>query len=319
MGDPPTDSGATAGDDTYLLLQFEHLALCSPEMRARATVLRPALMGLWLLTASACLGWVGLEEPQDPDPSGSSALQAYKEESYRAQGLRFTEEVDWPTFLRRVRRARVLLLGDRHDDEELHRAQEALLDRLQREDIPYLLGLEAIGREDEPPLADFLGGAIDLGTLRSEIHRRWAGSWMEQEDLDAPFYRRLLQRARDRNLPVFALEGVPRSNLADRDRIMVRRIERIAHLHRNRLIVVFVGQSHLSGRGHILDRLAVRSVATVGRLSRRLERERQALGSASPWLLSSGGLYFRQSTDSGDPVGAGSESRLRAMSIAATR
>lgn len=266
------------------------------DVRTGRTQVSAARIAAWLalLSAASCatpsIDW---RDGADPAPSGSGYLRAYKESHFRDLGQEFVASLDWSAFVARVRGARVLLLGDRHDDAAWHERLDRLLDRLEADGIAVALGLEAIGSADEIDVELFLRGRTTLGELRTALRARWADNWLDSgAGVDSAFYARLLQRARRTRSPVFALEPVPRLDLSQRDAVIARRIARAADLHADRLIVVVVGEAHLCGDGALIERTARPTVALAASPSRRLaeRRARHALGGA--FLVTDRGVLF---------------------------
>jgi hypothetical protein len=230
---------------------------------------------LWLLLLAACTGpslsWRDRPRPEDPAPSGPPDLQRYKESHYQALGRRFAASLGHDELLRELATARVLYLGDHHADRALHARHERLLDALAATGRPFVLGLEALGFADEPALRRYLAGDATLDQLRRAVASRWPDSWLEDvSNVDAPFYRRLLARARTGAVPVFALEPVPRAPLRDRDAIIAARIRNAADQHADALVVVVLGHAHLLGDGNVVGRVGLPHVVFGARLSATL-------------------------------------------------
>src|SRR5690606_29507413 len=130
-------------------------------------------------------------------------------------------------FAFRLRRAGLLFLGDHHRDGDLHDHLRGLLEWICTSGLRPVLGLEAIGLEDNPDLQEYLAGGIPLDTLRRRMRYRWADSWLDNPDVDHEFFREVLRLARRFGLPVFPLESTPRStSLSQRDAAMARSIVR---------------------------------------------------------------------------------------------
>lgn len=246
---------------------------------ARATTALLAVL-LAAFAASSCAHAplfvpVGTE---NPEPSGPPGLRAYKESHYRGLGTDFDASWTWEDFSRALDSSRVLFLGDHHKDEELHDRMLATLLRLSRtHGRKIALGLEAVGIQDELAIARYLRGEDDLDTLRAHVRTRWPQSWLDPGDVDAGFYRATLEVARRERLPVFGLEPAPRLPLAKRDAAIASRI-RLVHRHLpNHLLVVIVGHAHLLGRGNVIGRTQLPSVAVGARMSRSLERSRRSV------------------------------------------
>lgn len=260
-------------------------------------MLRPRLLAAAAATLSGCsnasLHWPQAE-PQDPAPTGPRYLRMYKESHFRALGDDFGAAVSMDEFCARVARARVLYLGDHHDDASLHERMLALLGELDRRQLPYELGLECIGIQDEPAVDVFVRGGLDLDDLVHTTGERWPESWLDSSDVDSGFYRALLQRARAHATPVFALEPTPRPPLYERDQGMARRIRARSREGQGTLMVIVVGETHLLGQGQLVRRVDLPHVAVGARLSVGLkERARELrLRPEQAFVESASGLWF---------------------------
>lgn len=257
-----------------------------PRMSCPLRPLWPA--ALLAACAPSQLAW-GDHGPEDPHPSGPSYLRAYKESHYRNVGRSFTEALEQPAFDAELDDAAILWLGDHHEDRELHARMLELITELAAS-RRIAIGLEAVGVEDEPKLGRFLAGSDDLDALSDSIRARWSESWLSHPQIDAAFYRSVLEVARDGKLPVFALEPAPRLPLTERDAWIADRIRRARRHLPDRLVVVVVGHAHLLGDGKLVARTGLPSVVVGARLSRSLR-------AAYPDVRDAAGSYLR--TDAG--------------------
>lgn len=250
----------------------------------RSAAPRSLATGLALLGLAGCaggpaqrFGWH--DEPQPRTDSGSPTLEAYKDSFYAALGDRVLAHRSTAELLQRAAAHRVLYLGDRHDDDAWHDHVEALLDRLERRGVPLVFGCESFGTADAGAVRDFLSGRIDMPGLRQQLRARWPDAWLDNPHVDAPFFRRLLHRARRSGAPVFALEPTPRLPLLQRDAVIAGNIRRAAARYPEALVVVVVGQAHLLGQGDLIARTGLPSTAVIARPSERL---RPHLGYGEP-------------------------------------
>ena len=244
------------------------------------------------LAASGCsptrFGW----------SSGAPTLDDYRATFTTAAGSSFVAELDRAALVDEVAPGRVLWLGDHHRSQRLHHLQRQLLLQLLAAGQRPLLALEAIGRQDEAAVADFLAGGIELHQLRAWLRRRWSGSWLDDDGLDAAHYRELLAIARQYALPVAALEPIPRPPLAERDRRIAARIGELAAAHADRPVCVVIGQAHLLGRGDLIARTGLPSLAIGGEPPPALLQAaaRAATDGSAPadgrLLRSDGGLWW---------------------------
>lgn len=249
-------------------------------------------------------GYVDWERRRLPGEPGRPAyLQAYVNAHYRDLGIHFTTRLSMDRFRGEIANVRVLFLGDHHRDEPLHDKMVDLLRWLIARGHRPALGLEAIGFDDSPDLQEFLAGSIDLAQLCTRIGRRWPRSWLgDGSDVDSVYFRTLLNLARDKRLPVFPLEPTPRLPLANRDPVIARSIRNAARAYPDRLIVVVVGHAHLLGKGRLVARVGLRSLAIGARMSEELTRAYLDYPRAQePCFLkaTSGILFFHPMTPKG--------------------
>lgn len=254
--------------------------------------LAPLFLGLLAACAGGGVGWPEAPAVGDPEPSGPGYLREYKESHYRELGTDFDRTLTEEAFVKEVQSARVLFLGDVHDDVELHRDHLRLLDALLAFGWTPALGLEAVGSEDDALLRQHTLGDLPMVTLRNAIRARWPETWLEDGSVDAAFYRALLERARRHRLPVFGLEPTPRLPLEERDARIAANVRRAAAAHPGRPIVVVVGHTHLLGQGALIRRIGLPSIAVGARLSPALER--RAASRAPGYARTSGGVWYRK-------------------------
>ena|GEM_PF-4478443 len=205
-----------------------------------------------LLALSLCLASFSSCKLERPGFAGG--LHRYKAVHYAAipRGARPST---WKALQRSVLASGLLLAGDIHDDRALHEGLLDLCDRLAGLLRPLVLHVEFLGVEDEAACRSFLEGRRTLSELRSLIEARWPGSWLEGRGFDGSFYLDLMRFARERGIPVRALEPIPRLPLHLRDEGMARRLRRARQEFPGSLHIAIVGHSHLLGAGHLARRL----------------------------------------------------------------
>jgi hypothetical protein len=249
-----------------------------------------------LLVLAGCSG-AGLTWPaesQDPDPSGPRYLRAYKESHFKALGSGFLGSLPMQEFLQRVRKTRVLFIGDDHANAELHARVLALLETLHAQGIRLHLGLECVGSGDENAAARYVRGELELSDFVAESARRWPGTWLSNPEVDSDFYLAVLRRARAFGATLFALEPIPRLPLYERDRLIARNVRRAARAEPSRLIVVLVGHAHLLGYGDLIARVDLPHMAIGARMSTDLARAREGLAvpADATFLEATSGVLF---------------------------
>jgi hypothetical protein len=250
-------------------------------MPRRRSIVMPLLAGLGAC-APAAFTW-------HDDPAG---LADYHGAFAAAAGDRFVATATQPELLAHLATARVLWLGDHHDSAALHDCQRLLLPALLRTARPLAFVLEAIGEQDEPAVASYLAREIDARTLRERMRARWPDSWLDDPQLDRDHYRAVLEFAREHDVHVHGLERTPRAPLAERDAAMAARVRAIARAEADRLVVVFVGQTHLLGHGDVIARCGEPAVAIGGEPTPSLVAAAPSSLPEGSLLRSDGGLWW---------------------------
>lgn len=110
--------------------------------------------------------------------------------------------------LARLEAARVVYLGETHDDPASHALQAALVRALYARDPSLGIGLEMVQRPSQPVLDDYVAGRIDEAQLLTRLE--WPTRW----GFDFAFYRPFFELAREHRRPLRALNA--RSELTRR-------------------------------------------------------------------------------------------------------
>ena len=97
--------------------------------------------------------------------------------------------------------ARVVYVGESHDDEDHHALQAAIVRELHRRDPSLAIGLEMFQRPYQAALDDYVAGRIDTEEMleRTEWEERWG--------FDFEMYEPVLGYAREHGLPLVALNA----------------------------------------------------------------------------------------------------------------
>jgi len=158
-----------------------------PPLGPRPASRRPAAgLGLLLLAGCALL------------PTGTVATSDYPPETI----LRLPDRtpVSFDALLQALASARVIYVGEHHTNPHHHRLQRQILEGLAARGA-VALGMEMFARSVQPALDAWVAG--ELG---EEAFLRAAG-WEEEWGMNFALYRGLLLAARDRHLPVLALNA----------------------------------------------------------------------------------------------------------------
>jgi uncharacterized iron-regulated protein len=98
--------------------------------------------------------------------------------------------------------ARIVYLGETHDNPASHRLELQVLQALaERHPGRQALGMEIFVRSQQPALDRWVAGLLDEKTFLKEAH------WFENWKSDFAYYRDLLNFARERKIPVIALNA----------------------------------------------------------------------------------------------------------------
>ncbi|HEY6874486.1 MAG TPA: ChaN family lipoprotein [Geobacteraceae bacterium] len=98
--------------------------------------------------------------------------------------------------------ARVVYIGEAHDNPASHRLELDMLQGLAGlHPGRQALGMEMFPRSQQPVLDRWIEGKLDEKTFLKEVH------WFENWKMDFTYYRDLLTFARDRHIPVIALNA----------------------------------------------------------------------------------------------------------------
>lgn len=257
---------------------------------------RPGSSGLLLCLCAALLG--ACRQWSHPPDGTPKYLSSYIDSHYRDLGQQFVTPMTREAFRKRLDHTRVLFLGDHHRDTILHAEILALLAWISDQGKRPILGIEAVGIQDDAAMQEYLAGDIDLEHLRIRITTRWPESWLDNPDVDQRFFRDLLGVCRSHRIPMFALEPTPRLKLSDRDTLIAGNIRRALRLHPDRLIVVVVGHAHLLGQGHLFGRVGAPALAIAARFSPTLSQSAAAHNSvaSSSFLQTERGILFFPTT-----------------------
>jgi uncharacterized iron-regulated protein len=110
-----------------------------------------------------------------------------------------SQSLNVESVLKEIASADVVYLGETHDRPEDHQAQLTIIQSLHRLNPQLVIGMEMFQRPYQPVLDRYLAGKITEAELieQSQYPKRWGFSW--------EFYAPIVRFARDRGLPVIAL------------------------------------------------------------------------------------------------------------------
>lgn len=109
--------------------------------------------------------------------------------------------------LGRAASARIVLLGEVHDDVRHHRWHEQMLEAIHERRRPLVIGVETLPRRAQPALDAWVAGSLGEAQFLDDV--RWSETWGYDPALYLPVFR----FARDHRIPMLAM-NVDRSLVA---------------------------------------------------------------------------------------------------------
>ena len=107
--------------------------------------------------------------------------------------------IDEVVLLERTVANRVVLLGEHHDNQAHHDWQLRMLQLLHQKQPQLVMGLEMLPKVAQPKIDRFLQGKTTIETFLKEVE------WQRYWSFSADYYAPLLKYARDKKIPVVAL------------------------------------------------------------------------------------------------------------------
>jgi len=107
-----------------------------------------------------------------------------------------TERTD-SEVLSRMKKDRLVLVGEHHTNENHHRAQLRVIRMLHEAGVKVAIGMEMFRRENQNELDGWISGKLDEGEFEKVYYNNWTYSYS--------FYRPILLYARDNHIPVIGL------------------------------------------------------------------------------------------------------------------
>ncbi|HHI79980.1 MAG TPA: hypothetical protein ENK02_08360 [Planctomycetes bacterium] len=195
--------------------------------------------------------------------------------------------------LSQVRARRLVLIGDIHDNQALHRKILVFLESWARLPGTRNLFVEFLGLEDQGYLDRFNRGEISASALIQANCNRWPDSWLRLEEFDPSFYRDLLRLCRSMGILLRPMEPIPRLPLEARDTQMAKTLLQFRRKHPDAQIAVLVGHTHLLGKGHLVSLLQGRfGFPPEGKIPLLLPPPQGGSSGTGKDLLKRGNSYF---------------------------
>ena len=98
-----------------------------------------------------------------------------------------------------LRQARVVFVGEFHDQRDHHELQLEIISELYRQGMPLAIGLEMFDIEQQPVLEEWVNGNLSLQDFVVRYQKRWSINWAE--------YDSIMLFARNNKIPMIALDA----------------------------------------------------------------------------------------------------------------
>ncbi len=199
-------------------------------------------LSLATMTACSATGQQIMGDPQEPYPLSSPKVGQIV---HLATGRLVTAA----QMLAVAGDSRIVYVGETHDNPASHRLELEVLQGLaERNPGAVALGMEMFARSQQPVLDRWVAGKLDEKAFLKES--RWFETWR----MDFAYYRDLLIFARDRHIPVIALNaekalitaihGTAPDQLTPGERAQVPELDLGDPYHRAMVEAIFGGHGH---------------------------------------------------------------------------
>ncbi|MCR4409780.1 MAG: ChaN family lipoprotein [Candidatus Saccharicenans sp.] len=122
-------------------------------------------------------------------------------ESGQLYSARKGKPVSFEAMLKEMKKARLIHVGETHDDLEMHEMQFRIIEALYRQDPNLAIGLEQVTVDLQPVLDRWVAGELDEVSFLREI------SWYVTWNFNFKYYQKIFDFAREHRLPIFALNA----------------------------------------------------------------------------------------------------------------
>jgi len=122
-------------------------------------------------------------------------------ESGQLYSARKGKPVTFESMVREMKKARLIHVGETHDDLEMHEMQFRIIEALYLQDSNLAIGLEQVTVDLQPVLDRWVAGELDESSFLREI--RWYVTW----NFNYNYYKKIFDFAREHKLPIFALNA----------------------------------------------------------------------------------------------------------------
>ncbi|MEW6219200.1 MAG: ChaN family lipoprotein [Thermodesulfobacteriota bacterium] len=110
-------------------------------------------------------------------------------------------EASFAAMIEDLGQARLVLVGERHNEPADHRAQLAIIQALHEQDRDLAIGLEMVQADRQAPLDRWIAGQLPEEELAASFQASWGFGWH--------LYRALFRYAREHGIPMVGLNVPP--------------------------------------------------------------------------------------------------------------
>ncbi len=118
-----------------------------------------------------------------------------------ARRLSVSDQVAVSRMMTDLRQARVIFVGEFHEQRDHHRLQLNVIREMQRSGTPLAIGLEMFDLEKQPILDEWVKGHVPLQEFVARYQKGWSINWAE--------YDTIMLFARNNGIPMVALDSPP--------------------------------------------------------------------------------------------------------------
>jgi uncharacterized iron-regulated protein len=121
--------------------------------------------------------------------------------NHRLYDLNQKKELLMSEVLANLKKNRIVLVGEHHNNRQHHMAQLAVIRALKEAGLQVAVGLEMFRNESQPALDQWISGEIDAERFEKIYYDNWNFPWQA--------YRKIFEYARNHKIPMIGL-NVPR-------------------------------------------------------------------------------------------------------------
>ncbi|MGQ9801108.1 MAG: ChaN family lipoprotein [Candidatus Saccharicenans sp.] len=277
---------------------------------------------LWLaLSVLLFASLVYSQSTEDKSLTLSLGLKQYRGkfllvESGQLYSARTGKSVTFERMIKDMKKARLIHIGETHDDLDMHNWQFRIIEALYKQDPALAIGLEQVTVDLQPVLDRWVSGELEEKEFLRAI--RWYVTW----NFNYGYYKKIFDLAREKKIPLFALNA-PRNliskvrmqgyeALTEEEKKIVAPLDLTNEEHRLLLKTIFESEeippqmkgANLEAMFEALYRAQVAWDETMGRNAVRAAEatgRRVVVLAGSGHMLYNLGLNYRASKMSGQP------------------